>query len=500
MTAVRGPLTARLNGRCAVLLGELSPGPAHDRVSAVREGLDDPLRLAVAGRLKAGKSTLVNALLGRRIAATDVGECTQLVTVFRYGFPERVVVRPHDGAPEARPLTVDGHLPKGLGVTPQDTASVTVELSNQALVDLVLVDTPGLASATEVASAATRRYLAIDPVAIDRASRDAVSGVETLIYVLSRSPRDDDRQALGAFRELSGQTGASAATCVAVLGRADEIGGGGPTSAMDPLAAATRLAEEHAETLRGLVNDVVPVAGLWAETARAGALTEAEAGALGVMAREAGRPDLLASARRFANMPSAVGLDQREHLLGLLGLRGVEIALAYIDAGCTGAAALAAELTRVSGIGRLRESLDGLRDRADTLKAQWGLTQLDKVPLSVPEAEKLRDAAEELRYEPAMERLNVLAASQLLATGVRLPGALADEVLRMATAAEPAPRLGLPAGASAEELQRAATAAAERWLAYAVDQPRTGPDQERVARLMYRSLAHLHMHVTGAYL
>jgi hypothetical protein len=99
-----------------------------------------------------------------------------------------------------------------------------------------------------------------------------------------------------------------------------------------------------------------------------------------------------------------------------------------------------------------------------------------------------------------MERLNVLAASQLLASGVSLPGALADEVLRMATAAEPASRLGLPPGASADDLQGAATAAAERWLAYAVDQPRTDPDQEQLARLMYRSLAHLHMHVTGAYL
>ena len=44
--------------------------------------LSAPLQVAVAGRIKSGKSTLVNALIGRRVAPTDGGECTRLVTRF----------------------------------------------------------------------------------------------------------------------------------------------------------------------------------------------------------------------------------------------------------------------------------------------------------------------------------------------------------------------------------------------------------------------------------
>ncbi|MDN5750703.1 MAG: dynamin family protein, partial [Pseudonocardia sp.] len=37
--------------------------------------LDEPLRVAIAGKVKAGKSTLLNALVGEQVAPTDAGEC-----------------------------------------------------------------------------------------------------------------------------------------------------------------------------------------------------------------------------------------------------------------------------------------------------------------------------------------------------------------------------------------------------------------------------------------
>ena len=57
-----------------------------DRIAA---RLNQPIRIALAGTLKAGKSTLVNALVGETIAPTDATEATRIVTWFRHGRSRR---------------------------------------------------------------------------------------------------------------------------------------------------------------------------------------------------------------------------------------------------------------------------------------------------------------------------------------------------------------------------------------------------------------------------
>ena len=86
-----GPLSARVAGLCQEV-GHRLGGPTQGQVFDVRRRLSEPLRVAIAGRLKSGKSTLVNALIGRRVAPTEVGECTRIVTQFRYGTADRVDV------------------------------------------------------------------------------------------------------------------------------------------------------------------------------------------------------------------------------------------------------------------------------------------------------------------------------------------------------------------------------------------------------------------------
>ena len=67
--------------------------------------------------MKAGKSTLLNALVGEAIAATDAGECTRVVTWYVDGHAPSVALHPRDGGPP-RPLRinrVDGALDIDLG-------------------------------------------------------------------------------------------------------------------------------------------------------------------------------------------------------------------------------------------------------------------------------------------------------------------------------------------------------------------------------------------------
>ena len=91
-------------------LGELtSLGTERDReqLAALRDRLDAArLRVLVVGEAKRGKSTLVNALLGRDVLPYGVTPLTAVTTTVRYGDDERAEVRFLDGHDEKHPLAV----------------------------------------------------------------------------------------------------------------------------------------------------------------------------------------------------------------------------------------------------------------------------------------------------------------------------------------------------------------------------------------------------------
>ena len=68
----------------------------HNELDWIGRRLNQPIRIALAGTLKAGKSTLVNALVGEDIAPTDATEATRIVTWFRHG-PTPKVTANHRG-------------------------------------------------------------------------------------------------------------------------------------------------------------------------------------------------------------------------------------------------------------------------------------------------------------------------------------------------------------------------------------------------------------------
>ena len=94
---------------------------ARAGVRAVRAQLAEPLRVAVAGRVKSGKSTLVNALLRHKVAPTAYGECTRAVTWFRFGYPPQASLVFRDGGTRRLPLEQGQRLPAALGADPAIT-------------------------------------------------------------------------------------------------------------------------------------------------------------------------------------------------------------------------------------------------------------------------------------------------------------------------------------------------------------------------------------------
>lgn len=479
-----GPLCTRVAVACDRAAQGLTRGPVRALVDEVRRGLDEPLRVAVAGRVNAGKSTIVNALLHQRVAPTDVSECTRLVTWYRYGVPERAEAVGLDGTRESMALREDGSLPSELGTGERDVSHLDVYLANDSLREVVLVDTPGLASTDPERREATQQLLAYDV-----RSRVAVARADAVVYVLTATVGAEEVDVLTGFRAMTGGLSGSAVNAVGVLNKADLVGGD------DPWAAASALAEGYARELRGALATVVPLIGLLAETADTGIMSEALASALRRLAElpEPRRRALLLSADRFLSAEAPVPTDQRAALLAALDLFGVARGMTLVGAGAT-TPALVEELRTMSGMARLRDLLlTTFSANADALKANAALTALERVVFFPAEdvterwRHELQDELEDIALDARMHRLNELRALQEWAAGaVDLPADLEDDLRRLACGTTTRTRLAVADEASTEETCAAAVAGVGRWKRFA-NEGRASPRQRWVADIACRS-------------
>ncbi|MGY1829742.1 dynamin family protein [Geodermatophilus sp. SYSU D01180] len=397
-----------------------------DRAARIGRTMREPLRLAVAGRVSSGKSTLVNALLGRRIAPTRETECTKVVTWYRHGQAEKVDVVLRDGGSRTVRLSPDGRLPEDLGVPSGEVDRLVVRLPVAALERLTLIDTPGLASATGTNSARAGAVLGAGPAdaqaaLVDARSTAATGRADAVLFVLAASLRADERDAIGSFRRVSAAVDShSPVNTLGVLTKADLLTGPGE----DPWPAAERLAADFRSRLAHDVADVVPVSGLLAETVAAGAFTETDADAL---AQLAGLDDrslrrLLRTADAFVSREAPVAGAVRASLLARLSLYGIDSAVAAVRDGARSAAALTTVLAGRSRIREVRSVVESVfASRADVLKAASGLQQLHRLAYDRSLSDSARgwlgDHVELLRLHPAMHAIDELHALGELAAG-----------------------------------------------------------------------------------
>lgn len=374
--------------RTVQLTREIYRDTAHAaQLDEIATRMDAPLRVAIAGRVKAGKSTLLNALVGDRLAPTDAGECTRVVTWYQDGHTYRVTGHLRDG--EERQLRFQrdtGAIEVDLDGTSADQLTrLSITWPSQALRTATLIDTPGIGSLSEEVSERTWDLLAADD---DEAPADAV------LYLMRHLHRNDV-DFLRAFHD-SEVSQPNPVNAIGVLSRADEIGVG----RLDAMSSARRIAGKLATdpNVRRMVQTVVPVAGLLAETAAT--LTEAETGQLRRLAelppREA--DDLMLSADRFVHLRPELGLTstEREALLERFGMYGVRLASVLLRRRTASTATeLAAALTERSGVAELRNLLATLFfERRDVLKARSALLALDTVLRAHPVAGSDRAALE----------------------------------------------------------------------------------------------------------
>ncbi|HUR75480.1 MAG TPA: dynamin family protein [Sporichthya sp.] len=457
---------------------------AAERIEAHLDRLDSPVRIAIAGKVKAGKSTLLNALVGEIIAPTDAGECTRVVTWYRNAPAPRIVLRRKDGDTHDLPIIrQNGKLELGLGgAAPEEVDRLTVDWPSGDLATMTLIDTPGIASASAEVSARTEDFL----------TPDEEQGAADAIVYLMRHVHADDVGFLEAFHAHAA-VGSSPVNTVAVLSRADEIGAGRVDALQSARAIASRLRAD--EKVRSLCQTVVPVAGLLAETGRTMRQSEFNALAAIAAADREYVDGMLLSADRFGRelpegappLPSAA---VRSALMARFGLFGVRIALPLIRQGMTDSTALAGELTRRSGLEELREALTALfTERGDLLKARSALMALDSILRSTPLAEsELLLAQVERIFSGAHEFVELALLGSLRTGAVALPSEQRAEAERLlgGTGQGQFVRLGLPPTASPAEIRESATDAMTRWRRRA-ENPASARPVADAARVIVRT-------------
>ena len=420
------PLLAALDGLAAL-------GSADDRAAleALRGRLrEQRLRVLVAGEAKRGKSTLVNALLGRAVLPAGVTPLTSVATTVRYGQDEIVTAVFADGRTEALPLraledlVTERHNPGNC----RHVASVTVSVNAPVLAQgAELVDTPGTGSVhahnTAEAEAALDTMdaavfvLTADPPASasEREFMTRVAGGSVRMFVVLNKAdylaRDELGEALAFAAQVAGEAAGQPVRVYPLSARAALADGQGADPGFaafwDDFAAyldqgrapdLRRSAAAHARRLAGALRDEADLTRRAAELRTGDAAQRvadftARLAAVAVRRRDAADLVRAGSARMLAGLNESAQRAERDR---------THAVTAEIDAVFRGelAPATAAEIER-SGRARLGElavaaAEDWRQEQASRLEN--GLTRLDERMTADLRAEldALRDAAAQL--------------------------------------------------------------------------------------------------------
>lgn len=416
----------------------------HDELSAARERLGQPLRVAIAGQASRGKSTLVNAMIDRDEVAVGRTETTAVVTELFHAERPEVTVRYKDGGvARGRPedlyrLTVRG---EDGGSPAPGVARVEYAVPSEFLKSFRLLDTPGLASVYEEDGTATEDALGL------RSHRDSESALRTadaLVFLIDSEVHEEDFALVERFAEKTpGKV--TPVFAIGVYAKCDLHWRPSDPEA-DPLAQMRQVSggRHSPPQLSRYFFDTVPVAAVAAHGAAR--LTPGMLEALRALSKTdpAELASRLRSGRRFvdgADFATEVPAERRLELFQALQAWGVYRACRHLAAHPGAEASeLRAHLRAISGVDALNERLSQhFGNRAAFIKLHSGL---DRVRRSAAAAKADAERAElavlaiverklnELEYEDSsLDELNALAAFYAGVTG--FTDAEREEILRV---------------------------------------------------------------------
>ena len=421
----RSPTLARVH-QLLDTVDVLNGADARSSFAEIRARLAAPLIVALVGRSSSGKSTLLNALVRNRVAATDETECTRVVTLYQDGQPPRVEVFGLDGATSEEP----GVRPKSYG-RPADEIDYALAYfrCDRLRQDYRVIDTPGLSTNTAQSERATRRAL-LGPTNMPKA--DVVLFVTKEVDLLAQE------------KEFLGDIGATRRNTLFVASCADRAGGN--VFDRDPFAIAREIADKMATRHAGLAMDVVPVSGKLAEAGEFG-IERSDARSI------AGLPPIKDALdwELMSSDPSTSELTRLQELVGQYGVvHGREHA-------AQGPVYFSDWLSQRSGIDALHHAIKTCFLRtADVLKARTALSNIRTIAQRSGETgwrESVLRALDDAWNDDALHPIRELAAVERL-TKWDPQHPLIEEFDEVGGIIPDGTRFGLDADASARDVRR----------------------------------------------
>lgn len=381
--------------------------------------LKEPIRVALAGYMKAGKSTLMNAIIGKKLAYTGTKITTYTPTHFRYNEKASIELVFRDGSRRAGLdigaledwTTVDE---KKRHPEMEELDCVILYYPHEFLKEIELIDTPGLFSPIGDDSERTIRALGLKNLdEANRIGQEQVSVADAIIYAFSANFKDNDLNAVRAFTSTP-------INAIAVFTKIEQSYWSLSAPDKSPLDTMRPVIRRHEAELKNDLFRILPVTAILAEGAASlenedwDALRALASGDFSVVRKS------LYSPQYFLKVPSGdVSTERRERLLRLLDRYGIYCAVRAIRDG-VGRDELAEHLKNLSGVEALVEQIRshfGVRSFAIKTEAAFGRIEreIQRVqysqnvsPTSRMACQQIRQRLKEARNSRAFIELNLL--------------------------------------------------------------------------------------------
>ncbi|ACK70846.1 GTP-binding protein HSR1-related [Gloeothece citriformis PCC 7424] len=335
----------------------------HHLLQQCRRRIHQPMRVAIVGVIKAGKSTLMNALLQEKMVATGKVEATFNINWLKYAEQPalKVYFKDENRPPEAKSFSQL----EALTLRPEEHQDyllsikyIEVSCPNPILKTFHIIDTPGLKSFYEEDSKNTQEFLQLHGEELTNVTQKEAANADAVLYLFSQSIGQGDAETLQAFQgPLAGN--ATPINAIGVLTKVD-IYATDP-NINNPMVAGSRVANGLLEKaqVRRLFYTIYPICGLLAEGSQT--LSEKH---LDILNRLAQLPQ-----KRFKSLSRytskftdpyelddiPVSQDDRKAIEKQLGLYGVILAYELINSGINSREQLAEELLKKTGVNELRQ-------------------------------------------------------------------------------------------------------------------------------------------------